>query len=119
MTAAECAVCSCPTAHVLVGEALDGLGRTSEAVAEFQTAAKVDPHEPNLHFGLGYLYWKLRQDDDAKPEFEKELAIDPSHAQALAYLGDVELKRNNPEQALKLLEKAVQLRHDIRIAYLI
>src|SRR5437879_3872870 len=44
--------------HILTGEAQDGLGRTGEAIAEFQAAAKVAPYEPNVHFGIGYLYWK-------------------------------------------------------------
>ncbi|HMH08533.1 MAG TPA: tetratricopeptide repeat protein, partial [Terriglobales bacterium] len=97
---------------------LDGLQRTREAIAEFEAAAKVAPQEPGVHFGLGYLHWKLRQYDDAKTEFERELATDPNHAQALAYLGDIAMKRNNPENALALLKKAVQQRDDIRIAYL-
>ena len=71
-----------------------------------------------MHFGLGYLHWKLRQYDEAKAEFERELANDPNHAQALAYLGDIEMKRNNPDDALVLLKKAVQLRDDLRIAYI-
>jgi len=70
-----------------------------------------------VHFSLGYLHWKLRQYDDAKRYFESELSVDPDHAQALTYLGDIEMKRNNPEQALALLSKAVHLRNDIRIAY--
>src|SRR5207244_2768357 len=44
--------------HILTGEALDGLGRTPEAIAEFQAAAKAAPREPEVNFGLGYLYWK-------------------------------------------------------------
>jgi tetratricopeptide (TPR) repeat protein len=104
-------------AHMLNGEALDGLGRTPEAIAEFEVAAKVAPREPNLNFGLGYLHWKVRQYDDAERYFDRELAIDPGNAQALTYLGDVEMKRNNPERALVLLKKAVQLRDDIRIAH--
>ena len=36
-------------AHILAGEALDGLSRTSEAIAEFQAAAKIAPNEPNVH----------------------------------------------------------------------
>ena len=40
---------SAPT-HVLMGEALDGLGRTPEAIAEFQAAAKISPKEPNRPF---------------------------------------------------------------------
>jgi tetratricopeptide (TPR) repeat protein len=107
-----------PAAHVLTGEALDGLGKTSDAIAEFQAAAKVAPREANIHFGLGYLYWKSHQYDEAKREFENELSVDSSHAQALAYLGDIEMKRNNPEAALSLLGKATKLQDDIRIAYL-
>ena len=105
-------------AHMLSGEALDGLGRTVEAIPEFEAAAKAAPREPNVNFGLGYLYWKLHKYDEAKAAFESELRIDPAHAQALAYLGDIELKNNAPEKALPLLVKATQLRNDIRIAYL-
>jgi tetratricopeptide (TPR) repeat protein len=104
-------------AHILTGEALDGLGRTPEAIAELEAAAKVNPREPEVNFGLGYLYWKQHQYDDAKSAFESELSLDPDHAQALAYLGDIELKASDPEKALRLLEKAVHQRTDIRIAY--
>jgi tetratricopeptide (TPR) repeat protein len=102
---------------MLSGEALDGLGRTPEAIVEFQTAKKIAPTEPNLNFGLGYLYWKMRQYEDAKREFEAELMVDPDNPQALAYLGDIEIKRNDPDKALPLLKKTVQLKNDIRIAY--
>ena len=105
-------------AHMLSGEALDGLGRTVEAIPEFEAATKTAPREPNVHFGLGYLYWKLHKYDEAKTEFETELTIDPGHAQSLAYLGDIELKKNAPDKALPLLQKATQMRNDIRIAYL-
>jgi len=107
-----------PAVHVLTGQALDGLGKSSEAIAEFQAAAKVAPKEPNVHFGLGFLYWKSHQYDEAKHEFENELAVDSSHAQALAYLGDIEMKRDNPEAALSFFAKATALKGDVRIAYL-
>jgi tetratricopeptide (TPR) repeat protein len=71
-----------------------------------------------VHFGLGYLHWKLHQYDDAKSNFEKELSINPENPQALVYLGDTEMKRNNPEKALSLLEKAVQLKGTQRMGYL-
>jgi tetratricopeptide (TPR) repeat protein len=105
-------------AHMLSGEALDGLGRAPEAIAEFQAAAKSNPQEPNVHFGLGYLYWKQHQYDDAKTAFEGELAVDPAHAQSLAYLGDIAMKENDPERALPLLNKAIQSKSDLRLAYL-
>lgn len=105
-------------AHILVGEALDGLGKTPEAITEFQKAVQVSPREPNVHFGLGFLYWKSHQYDQAKQEFETELTNDPGNAQALAYLGDTEMKSGNRESATSLLRKAVALRTDIRIAYI-
>jgi len=103
-------------AHVLSGEALDGLGKTPEAIAEFQAAANAAPREPNVHFGLGYLYWKSHQYDDATREFQAELALDPDQAQALAYLGDIAMKTDKPEVALPFLRKSIQLKSDIRIA---
>src|SRR5260370_19222469 len=102
---------------MLLGEALDGLGRTPEAIAEFQTAIKAAPREPGVNFGLGYLQWKLHEYDDARSAFEAELSVDPSNPQALAYLGDIELKRNDLERAFHLLKRAVQLKDDMRIAY--
>jgi len=101
-----------------MGEALDGLQKTNDAVAEFQAAAKISPREPDLHFGLGYLYWKSRRYDDAKREFEAELALDPAHPQAPAYLGDIAYKNNDLDQAASLLEKATQQGSEVRIAFL-
>jgi tetratricopeptide (TPR) repeat protein len=104
--------------HVLTAEALDGLGRTSEAIAEFQAAAKMAPREPNVHFGIGYLYWKQHKYDEAKSALEEELAIDSTNSQAMAYLGDIAIKQSDPEKALPLLKNALQLKGDLRIAYL-
>jgi len=103
---------------MLLGEALDGLDKTPEAIAEFEAAAKADSRAPNVNFGLGYLYWKLRRYEQAAPAFENEIAVDPQNAQALAYLGDVELKRENTEKALSLLQCAIAIRTDLSIAQL-
>lgn len=103
--------------HMLLGEALDGLGKTPEAIQEFEQAVKSDPKAPDLHFGLGYLFWKMRSYDEAAQAFEVEIAIAPENAQALAYLGDAEMHRGDPEKALPLLQKAVRLRDNLRLAY--
>ena len=103
---------------MLLGGALDSSDRTKEAISEFQAAARVAPREPNVHFGLGFLYWKANRLDDAKREFESELANDPANALSIAYLGDIEMKRQNPDGAIPLLQKAVQLKPDLRMAYM-
>jgi len=94
------------------------VGYTQEAIAEFQAAAKIAPEEPNVYFGIGYLYWESDKYDEATSAFEEELRIDPGNAQALTYLGDMAMRKDEPDQALALLNKAVQLRSDIRLAYL-
>jgi tetratricopeptide (TPR) repeat protein len=104
-------------AHMLLGEAYDGLSEKDKAIHEFEIAAKAAPQEPNVHFGLGYLYWKSHRYEEAKKEFEAELANDPKHAQAWAYLGDMEMK-TDPDAALPLLRKAIALQPNVRVAYM-
>src|ERR1022692_2481620 len=57
--------------HMLMGEALDGLGRDPDAIVEFQAAAAASSAEPDVHFGLGYLFWKQRRYDEAEREFRR------------------------------------------------
>jgi tetratricopeptide (TPR) repeat protein len=104
--------------HLLMGQALDGLSRTPEAIAEFQAAVKADAKAPNANFGLGYLYWKSHQYEEAERAFEAELGVDPDNAQALAYLGDIELRNGNTGKALELLRKAAQRNENLRVAFL-
>ena len=89
---AEPELCGCT--HVM-GEALDGLAARSRGHRRVSGGGQGFSGGTGCGFGLGYLYWKTRQYDDAKREFEAELKIDANHAQALAYLGDIELKREN------------------------
>ena len=105
-------------ADMLAGEALDGENDTDGAIRQFEAAAKVSPSEPNVHFGLGYMFWKQSSYEAAEKEFKLELANDPNHAQALAYLADIEIKQNDNAAAQPLLEKAVHQPNPPRIAFL-
>jgi tetratricopeptide (TPR) repeat protein len=106
------------SAHILTGQALDGLGQDTEALAEFQTAARISPKEPNVHFAIGYLYWKSYQYDKARPEFETEIANDPNNPQALAYLGDLEMKAAHTDKAILWLKKATEQKNPTRLAFI-
>jgi tetratricopeptide (TPR) repeat protein len=92
--------------HMLLGEAYDALGQTNNAMHEFELAAKKGDI-PDAHFGLGFLLWKDKHYDEAAAEFKKELAEDPKHFQALAYLGDTRLKQGDKADAEKLLKDSV------------
>jgi tetratricopeptide (TPR) repeat protein len=96
-------------ADMLAGEAQDELKNPSGAIDEFRAAVKADPQQPDVHFGLGYLLWTRRQYPEAVTEFHAELANNPSHAQALAYLGDAELQLSHPDAAIVYLQQAAKL----------
>jgi tetratricopeptide (TPR) repeat protein len=105
-------------ADMLAGEALDALKDVPGAIEQFRAAEKADPRMPDVHFGLGYLLWTKRQYADAAPEFEAELNNNPSQAQALTYLGDVDMHLGQPEAAAPLFEKAIRIDPAIERAHL-
>jgi tetratricopeptide (TPR) repeat protein len=105
-------------ADMLAGEAEDALKNYKGAIAEFRAAVKVDPKEPEVHFGLGYILWTQREYEEAATEFQAELANDPNQVRALVYLGDTQMQLNHPELAPPLLEKAAKLDAKLELAHL-
>jgi tetratricopeptide (TPR) repeat protein len=105
-------------ADMLAGEAMDEMKNSAGATQQFRAAVKADPREPNVHFGLGYLLWGLMQYEEAAQQFQAELANNPDHAQALAYLADSDIRLNHPDAVPPLLEKALKIDPKIALAHL-
>ncbi len=95
-------------ADMLVGEALDEKGDDAGAIEQFRNAAKADPKQPSVHFGLGYLLWKEHHFDEAAKEFQAELDNDSSDQRSRAYLGDSLVELNQYQQAQPELETAAK-----------
>jgi tetratricopeptide (TPR) repeat protein len=104
-------------ADMLAGEALEEMKDDPGALQQFRAAAKANDKEPNVHYSLGYLLWKLKQYREAAHEFEAELANVPNHVQALAYLGDAEMRLQDPLATPHLLE-AVRIEPGMKLAHL-
>jgi tetratricopeptide (TPR) repeat protein len=102
---------------MLLAQALDGMGKTTDAIDELEEAARLAPTEPLLHFELGYLYYKQREFDKAIPEFQLEIKNNPGYAQSYLYMGDIALHSNDSKGAEPLLQKALQLEPANRLAY--
>lgn len=96
-------------ADMLAGEAYDEEHNIEDATRQFRAAAKLNPHQPLVHFGLGYLLWRQKQYAEAASEFATELDAMPQNADALALLGDCTMQMGHPDQAMPLLESAVHL----------
>lgn len=88
------------------GDALDGAGRTPEALEAYKNAVKLDPESAITRYGLGYLHWKLYQYDDAERELLEVLRRSPNDPRASFTLGDLYLTRGDAQRALPLLEIA-------------
>ncbi len=104
-------------AHILTGRSAGRLGKNFGGHRRIRSRREDFSPRAQRHFGLGYLYWKSQQYDEARQEFEGELALDPNHAQALAYLGDIEWKNNHPEDAALAVQRAMSAQKNLRIVY--
>ena len=105
-------------ANMLAGEALDEMKDNAGATQMFRNAAKANPKEPNVHFGLGYLLWAQKVYPEAAAEFRAELKNDPEHVQATLYLADADIQMNHPDEALKLLEKVERMDTSLPLVHL-
>ncbi|MGH9588201.1 MAG: tetratricopeptide repeat protein [Acidobacteriaceae bacterium] len=94
-------------ADMLAGEAMDAMGNVTGAITQFRSAERVNPKEPNVHFGLGYLLWTQKQYSEAQKEFQAELDNNPKHGKARAYLGDTLVRQNDYARAEPELKKSI------------
>ena len=104
---------------LLLGLALDRLGRHDEAEECLRKALKVDPDYDEAHYNLGYIYrWKGKF-ALAEKHLRRAIEIDPKYALACAELGQL-LSKDRPKEALGFLRKG--LKHNPKdgwsIAYL-
>jgi tetratricopeptide (TPR) repeat protein len=74
--------------HNNLGQSYAKLGKTDEAIAEYNTAAQVDPTRAGMYyFNLGAVLTNAGKVDDANAAFDKALASDPAKAEAYYWKG--------------------------------
>ena len=83
------------------GVALASLGRTAEALADFDAALWAAPNLPDCWCNRGIMLWRLGQLDEAVSSYEKALQLCPNHLRALLCRGLVLLRLSRPAEALK------------------
>jgi tetratricopeptide (TPR) repeat protein len=106
-------------AHVMMAMADDKLYRADAAIKEFEAALAADPHYPGIHTGLGIIYWRNDNIDEAEREFREELSRYPKDPIANCTLGRI-LRggRNKPAEAIPYLEAALAVNPSYRDALL-
>jgi tetratricopeptide (TPR) repeat protein len=95
-------------------EAHESQGSLDQAIAEYREVLKLDPERPNVHFRIGRaLLARGAGKGDAKDleaaetEFQQELDLNPSSANASYELAEIYRKQGHEEQARKYFQQAV------------
>jgi len=105
--------------HVILADAYRFRAKGPEAVAEYEKALSLAPVLPEVNYRLGVMQSELHNYQKAADSFRRELKINPDNANATYSLGAYYLSYgNDPEQARKDFEKALQLNPQHLGAYL-
>jgi tetratricopeptide (TPR) repeat protein len=96
-------------AHQVLGDMEDLRGEDSKAIADYEIALAKRPTLPNLHYQIGHLEWKSYKTEEARKQFQAELAMNPRHAGALFDLGSTYLREHQADKALVYLKRVYDL----------
>jgi len=100
------------------------LGRTSQAIAHFESSATIAPRSAAAHFNLGTALTVAERFDEAVDQYQEALRIDPGYPRAHNNLGTIFLRRGRNADAMAHFQEAVRLeprnveaRSNLSIAY--
>jgi tetratricopeptide (TPR) repeat protein len=101
--------------HQAAGEANESQGLLDDAIREYRKVLAVAPNRPGVHFRIGrvHLARSKRADDDAAAEsealkeFEQELLVDPSNANAAYEIGEIQRTTGQLDQAIASFRRAL------------
>ena len=95
-------------AHVGFANWLMCQGRTEDALAWSRRARELDPLGVS-GTQIGWILFLAHHYDEAMRELRSELVVQPDEIGALWFLGFVLINKNQPEEAIQVLERAVSV----------
>ncbi len=78
-------------------------------VDQLRRAIDIHPEIPGAYYQLGLAHWHLRDLDEARRAFLRELEFDPPDAYSLYYLGRIELSDGNTAEAVGCFERVLSV----------
>ncbi len=93
-------------AWTIKGNMLQDLDMDDEAEASYRTALTLNQENFQATNGLGILYRRKGDYEQAMRYYKKALELEPGYAQAYSSMAVIELKRNNDPEALRLAKIA-------------
>jgi protein O-mannosyl-transferase len=107
----------CCLAHNNLGDLFSKLGRTGEAMAQFQKALELNPDHRGTHYNIGVLLANMGRIDEAMAHYLKEVELHPDYAEARSNLGVLLEKEGRTGEAMAQFQKALELNPDIVVAH--
>ncbi len=95
--------------HNWLGLALGAVGRSGEAIGQFQIALELDPRYTNARYNLARAFTKSGQLNEAWKNFSQLVAAEPKDALLRNEFGELLLRMRLPAEALEQFEKAIAL----------
>ena len=107
--------------HLAAGEAHESQGQLESALGAYREVLKKNPNHPGIHFRLGRVQLTRAAQDataeaEALKEFEQELNLDPTNANAAYEAGELHRKATRFDQAKNLFALAVKYYPDFEDA---
>ncbi|MBI5570579.1 MAG: tetratricopeptide repeat protein [Desulfomonile tiedjei] len=104
-------------AYNYLGMALEGLGKTSEAIESYREAVKLRPDSPESYNYLGAALLKSGDMQDAVELFQKAVRLQPGYAPAHNNLGDAMLRSGRAAEAVEHFRTAIRFQPEFAAAY--
>jgi predicted Zn-dependent protease len=108
--------------RTLQAESLESQNKWEEAAEVYREILQESPNAPELHLRLGRAIMAEPESEDtdreAKQEFQRELAIDPSNASAHFWLGEIAHRDGEWAEAISQFASAIKLDGGLWTAHL-
>ncbi len=88
-----------PQVCLSLGDVLNTLGRSDDAVAAYQKAIEQVPHFALAHSRIGLIYARKGKINEAENALSRAVQLDPTSAEAMSVLGAISARRGNFRQA--------------------
>lgn len=97
--------------HLASGDLFESQGDYALAIREYRSVLAIDPHRPGVHFRLGRALLRSKQPGsraEALKEFQQELKVDPTNANAAYEAGEIYRQLGQFAEAHALFAQALK-----------
>jgi tetratricopeptide (TPR) repeat protein len=97
------------TAQFALGICRNEMAKYVEAEAALLRGLALDPESPDGHYELAKTYWALGRWQDAAPHAQKAVTLKPDVGPPHVLMGDIAMRRRDPQRALKEYQEYLRL----------